>query len=105
MGVSLLFRYKSRHKMEICLTDYELKRGFAYRSRTRCDRYYRVGDIRKAKDRQNCSLSAKIEITKIEYSKKARKTIIRFKRINEHHIIHYININEEIDFDEKIQSV
>lgn len=105
MSRSLEYRYKSRHKMEICLSQHELSRGFAYRSRARCDRYYRVGDVRKAKDRQNCSLSARVEILKIAYSKKARKTKITskitFRRIKENRIIHYIHINEESDFHEK----
>ena len=104
MGISLIFRYRTRYKMEMQLPPNELARRFCYRPKARVERHYRVGDIRKAKH-HGCSLSAKIRITKIEYSKKARKTIIRFKRIREHHIIHYINIAEELDFDEKIQRV
>ena len=77
--------------MEICLSLMELRRGFAYRSRARCERHYRVGDIRKAKDRQNCSLGSKVSITNIHFCRKANKTRISFRKINEHKVVHYIN--------------
>jgi hypothetical protein len=94
MSRSLEYRYKSRHKMEICLSPFELKRGFAYRSRARCDRYYRVGDVRKAKDRQNCSLGVKVELLAISFDRKARKTRITFRRIKENRIIHYVDVGD-----------
>jgi len=92
MGVSLQYRYKTRHKMEIQLTYVELKRNFAYRSRTRCERHYRVGDIRKAKDKMGCSMSAKIEILAIAYCAKARKTKIVFRKIKDTAEIHYVDM-------------
>ena len=91
MTVSLKFRYKSRHKSEIQLSPRELKRRYAFRSRARCDRYYRVGDVRKAKD-NGCSLDAKVKITKIAYCRTARKTRLTFIIVREHKEIRYINM-------------
>jgi hypothetical protein len=80
---------------EICLTTRELKRGFAYRSRARCERYYRVGDVRKAKGRDNCSHGAKIEIVRVGYCRSARKTKITFRKVKEHKEVVYINMTKE----------
>jgi hypothetical protein len=92
VGISLSYRYKSRHRMEIQLSPRELKRRFAYRSFARSARYYRVGDIRKAKDR-GCSLDAKVRITSIAPIRRgSKKSKIKFTKVNEHKIIHYIPV-------------
>ena len=89
MTKSLAHRHKSPSR-EVChgeinLTDTEVKRGTAYRSRKRCERYYRVGDIRKAKGKHDgYSRGFKIKIVKIAYCKEARRTAITFKKVNEH---------------------
>ena len=88
MSDSLKHRFKS-HAPNSChgamsLTSKELKQGFAYRVKRTCELYFRVGDVRKANDRwDGCSLGAKIEITRIAFDKKARRTKVSFKVMRE----------------------
>ena len=96
MTKSLARRYKTRLRREcrgaMSISKKELEHGFAYRSKKVCERYYMVGDYRKAIDRKDgCSLSAKVDITKIAYDKKARKTKISFDVIRE--VIRYVEVD------------
>ena len=89
MGESLAIRYKSYGK-DSChgtlgVTDDELERGFAYRKKMVCDRYYRVGDIRKANEREDgYSYGVKVRITDVSYDRKAKRTKVSFEKIDEH---------------------
>jgi hypothetical protein len=72
------------------LTDTEVKRRTAYRPIRICDRYYRVGDIRKACGKlDGYSRGFKIRITGIAYSPKCRRTEIKFTIFREHKEIRY----------------
>jgi hypothetical protein len=70
---------------EMTLTDIEVKHRYAYRSKRICERHYRVGDVRKAKDKHGgYSRGFKIRIIWIGYYPKARRTRIKFTIVNEH---------------------
>jgi hypothetical protein len=48
------------------LTKDELDRGFAFRSRRRVEKHYRIGDIRKTVDNETgYSFGTKVEITEL----------------------------------------
>lgn len=85
-------RYKTWHG-EFKLTDTEVKRGYAFRPKRACEIHYRVGDIRKAKNKHNnYSYGFKVEITRIAYDKKAKKMKISFSEIDEHKVVKYIDV-------------
>ena len=102
MGLSLSFRYKSRSRREISLSPVELARGVAYRSISRCQQFYRVGDVRKARDGcSNCSYGVKVEILSIDGCKRKGKMRIAFVRLKDTATIHYIDIDEGVGFNER----
>ena len=77
---------------EMNLTDAEVKHRYAYRSKARCERHYRIGDVRKAKDKHGgYSRGFKIRIINIGYFPKARKTKIKFTIVNEHKRVIYFD--------------
>jgi hypothetical protein len=96
MGMSLKHRYKTTIGTEMSMSQFELDRGFAYRSKRRCDRFYRVGDVRKVKSRiTHCSLGgAKVRITSIAFDKGARKTKVTFARVRENKPVHYLKMED-----------
>lgn len=86
--------YKTWHG-EFKLTDTEVKRGYAFRSKRLCEVHYRVGDVRKAKNKHNnYSYGYKVEITRIAYDRNARKMRITFREINEHKREIYIDAGD-----------
>ena len=96
MPKSLASRYKTRLRRDcrgaMSISKLELERGFAYRPKKLCDRHYRVGDLRKATDRcDGCSLSAKVDITKIAYDARARRTKISFDVLRD--AVRYIEVD------------
>jgi phage terminase large subunit GpA-like protein len=96
MGISIKHRWKTVVGTEMSMSQFELDRGFAYRSKRRCEQFYRVGDVRKAKSRvSHCSLGgAKVRITSIAFDKGARKTKVTFARVRENKPVHYLKMED-----------
>jgi hypothetical protein len=88
MVKSLKHRYKTGERREIHLSKSELSHGFAKRSNVG---YYRVGEVRKAMDRQNCSFGVKIMITAIsEFNRQSHMARITFRKVAEPRKLYYI---------------
>jgi hypothetical protein len=96
MTNSLSRRYKSSGPGtchgEMKLTDTEVGHKYAYRSKRICERHYRVGDIRKARDKHGgYSRGFKIRITDIGYCPRARMIRVKFIIVKENKRVVYFD--------------
>jgi len=65
-----------RHKKEIVLSKDDLKNGFVVRSQVRTATYYKVGEVRKTKDKKTgWYFGIKIRVIEIEVCKTGAKII------------------------------
>jgi hypothetical protein len=76
-----LRKWSSRCKPEIRLSEYEIRRGYAFRPR-RYSLLYEVGDVRKARDRQGHAIHGLyVRISLIRYDRTRKRLRICFVRL------------------------
>jgi len=80
-----------RHKPELRLSKKELNRGFVLRSDVRCAKYFRIGEIRRAVDKNGRSHSVKIKITYIEITPKIKLGKIEFVNLEGYCVVNTRN--------------